>query len=312
MISLKSIAEGLQELLNGAEYENLSRFGLDNVTEDTLYVFNVCLDEGMYKAPERIGNKVIRYINAQMSIVGNKVEGTAEEAYHAVIDTNVDFLIPLNGEGEDGTSLLSCVRNLLTTTLQVSSQTNVEVDNIFYLHTINYAIANTGYRDQIERVGDCITLTLDISHQFVANGKSSDAYEIYVYDKNNELKRVRYQRAGFSRKTVSEANVSSDAKKPSAFSMPSSSSFALTMDLITRLDAIDDIVKSYTFDGTLDPVMIRVVDRTQGVNVEGNPAYVREYLMILDTSGINLELNLPSSTSISLIEGTVLTKRGEV
>lgn len=310
MITLKSIAEGLEQLLNGVDFENLERFGLNNVTEDTLYVFNVCLDEGMYKAPERIGNKVIRYINAQMSIVGNKVEGTAEEAYHAIIDTSVDFLIPLNSEGKDGTPLLSCVRNLLTTTLQVSSQTNEYEGNILYLHTINYSIANTGYRDQIERVGDCITLTLDISHQFVVNGVSSDAFEIYVLDKDNEYKRVRYQRAGFSRKTVSEANVPSNPEgKLSAFSMPSSSSFALTMDLITRLDAIDDIVREYILGGDLKPITIRIVAIKKEFNVENQPIYSKyskEYMMILDTGGINLELNLPSSTSISLIEGKVL------
>ena len=72
------------------------------------------------------------------------------------------------------------------------------------------------------------------------------------------------------------------------------------MDHITRLDVIDKIKDDYVFAGTLTPVHVEVerLDRSAITATYKK----NSYKMILDTAGVNLQLNLASSESVTLVE----------
>jgi hypothetical protein len=302
MITIKDIAENLEQTLNGKEYENIEAYGLNDVIPATSFRFNIALDTDKYKEPERDINSVVRYINAVMTVMGDSKEGRDNETYNAVVQTRVEFVVPACGD--DGKLLLERVRGLLDNVLTGSEHEYITDGTYTYLQTIEYAFANTGVREQRDKVGDSLTLSMYIDYSYATEGVASDAIIVECsLKKEGSYTPVRFSRFGMARKTVYDPNVPSGNGNPITKNVPTSTALTISMDLVARLYDFDTMIRKYTLKGELSPIFVKVSLPNGYDKNTGSILYDTEtYEMVLETSGVNGELGKLASNSVTLIE----------
>ena len=312
-VSLDQLAIELQDKINGADDENLAKYGLDKIFPGTVFKFKTHSESGVYEPFERIENTVYRYINGGIALVNSASEGINEYTYNAVIQLRAEFLVPLIGPEEKNNELLNALRLLLMNELKYSTAIEEDVysperSSVVYTHITDYAISTTGIRDQREVIGDSVSLTIDISHTYVALGVSSSAIIAKVKNPlTNEWEIVGYSKLGIARKSTVDTNVYSDGTTsvPNAKSTAANTVLTVSMDLLTRVRTLDYYVSRFTYDGICEPIRLSITrpnpERYIG-NLEASLTKETEYDMIFDTSGINAEIEKISSTSVTLIE----------
>ena len=310
-LNVDFLAKELEGKLNGNELENVIGYGLGDVYPNTLYVFKTHSEMGEYLSSERIENTVYRYINGEVSLVDTSTEGVGESTYNAVVSVRAEFLIPLIGPERKNKALLSTIRRLLTETLKYTVNSDETFGNERYTHITDYEIATPGLRGQRDGVGDSVSLTLSVTHTFVALGISSNLIEMQIYNTfTKQFEPVAYSKLGIGRKSICDSNVFSDDTNKSTKNTPTSTVLTISASLLTRMRFFDYIVDKYTYSGELVPFTVRLVrpDIESVVKGLGSAAPKQtDYLMVFDTSGINAELDAISSTSVTLIETKALT-----
>lgn len=311
-LNIDELAAALEEKLNDVENDGAALFtyGLNSIYPNTGYRFKCHPETGEYIASERVENTVIRYINGEISLGETSTEGIGEDTYNAVINVKAEFLIPLLGNEKKNKQLISSIRALLTSQLKYTVNMNATYGDVRYTHIINYDIATTGVRAQREVAGDSISLTIYITHTFVALGISSNLIQMQVYNTfTREWETVAYSKLGIARKTVCESNVFSDDATKATKNTPVNSLLTISVALLTRMRFLDYLVDKYTYNGILTEFNVKLIRPNIGNRIgaaQGTDPLDASYWMIFDTSGINAELDAISSTSITLVE----TKRG--
>jgi hypothetical protein len=300
----------LEDRLNGNlnpgdDYKYIKKYHLDGISypdpDDSIvpnerYEFKIHTDTGVYERAERVNNTVRRYINGVMSIVGNTVEGISNSTYSAVVQTRVDFVIPF-AEGtteQDRNRILMAVRELMADALKYSDgETMDDIDGLTYLYIINYSLANSGTRSQINDAGDSFTLSLNINHSFVTLGVASSEYRFYILEDDDVTREVDipYQKYGIARKTTFDTNTDSSL---TAVNMPTSMVLTINFDLYKRIDDFDDAINAYLFDGELVPIRIYVQNRR-------TPDDTKYYDMYIDTAALNGQVGAVASSSVTLV-----------
>ncbi len=309
---VSALAEQLAEKLNGTDGGNINYYGLNDIFPSETYRFRIVGDTGGFKQPERTGNAVTNYINGEYRVISNDVEGVDESTSNAVVQMRVEFLIPLRGGDERNKQLLEAVRDLTNNELKYTEETESNGSSMIYTHFTNYSILNTGTRAQRDIVGDSINLTIFVTHTFVALGVASSAISLAVahpkkknLDGSTYFEKVAASKFGIARRTESDSNVYTDSEKdyPETKQQPTSSVLTITADLLTRLLALDYYIARYTYDGIVEPFVIRVT--RPGITYDNNGEISRiedtttEYTVIINAAGINGELGTISSTSVT-------------
>lgn len=308
MINVEEVNKSVENTLNEVAENSLS-----GILPYTNFKFNIIADTGDYKEPEREErtNKVTRYINGICSILGNSQDGTKEATYNAVISTKIEFLIPLLNKRREDNKLLAEVRKCIadalnvvtegewTETREVTNEVTGEVtkNEQKYIRITEYSIAASGIREQRPMVGDSFSLLVYITHSFAAQGVSSDAIQLEIkYGIDGEYQRVLYSRYGLLRKTVTDGNTLSGAAGITK-NLPISSVLTLNVDLIKRTYVVDKVINDYILTGEMKPISVKII-----LDDNVTKAKSKEFLMVIDTAGINAEPGVLSSSSLTLIE----------
>lgn len=315
---VSALAEQLAQKLNGSDGEKIDDYGLNKIFPSETYRFHIVGDTGSFKQPERTGNTVINYINGEYRVISNDVEGVDESTSNAVVQMRVEFLVPLRGGDERNKQLLEAVRDLTNNELKYTEETESNGSSMLYTHFTNYSILNTGTRAQRDIVGDSINLTIFVTHTFVALGVASSAISLAVAhpkkknkDGSTYFEKVAASKFGIARKTESDSNVYTKTKQqptdeeeyPETKQQPTSTVLTITADLLTRLLALDYYIARYTYDGIVEPFVIRVT--RPGITYDNNGEIssiedtTTEYTVIINAAGINGELGTISSTSVT-------------
>ncbi|MBQ8289323.1 MAG: hypothetical protein IJY01_00425 [Clostridia bacterium] len=307
MINFTEIAQMLEDRLNGNlnegdDYEYIKQYHLDGISNpdeaivpNERYEFKIHTDTGIYERAERVNNTVRRYINGVMSIVGNTVEGISNSTYSAVVQTRVDFVIPF-AEGtteQDRNRILMAVRELMSDALKYSDGETIDgIDGLTYLYIINYSLANSGTRSQINDAGDSFTLSLNINHSFVTLGVASSEYRFYILEDNDATREVDipYQKYGMARKTTFDTNTDESL---TSVNVPTSTVLTINFDLYKRVDAFDNAINDYLFDGALNPITIYILNTRTNAK--------KEYDMYIDTAALNGQVGAVASSSVTLV-----------
>ena len=333
---LQQLSDKLMEKLNGVDFSNVNQYGLNAIYPHTTYAFRIVTDADSYEAGERIGNNVVRYINGEMNVINNQTEGIGSTTYNAVIETKVEFLVPLVGPERKNKALIKAIRALVNNTLQYTetqedSVNGIQEDSVngmMYTHITDYGILNSGMREQRDIVGDSVSLTIFITHSYVALGVASSAIRVSVFNPfTNEYELVAYDNEGAARKTVTEQNtyakdVNTDntANDPTftipneSCSLPSSTVYTLSFDMYSRLFIMDYYIDRYVYDRMADVIKVKVsrpnpeyycVLATGLLPGQINPiipkAKETEYNMIIESAGHNAKLGALASSSVTLI-----------
>lgn len=314
---VSALAEQLAEKLNGTDGYNINYYGLNNIFPSETYRFHIVGDTGSFKQPERTGNTVTNYINGEYRVISNDVEGVDKNTSNAVVQMRVEFLVPLRGGDERNKQLLEAVRDLTNNELKYTEETESDgSSSMIYTHFTNYSILNTGTRAQRDIVGDSINLTIFVTHTFVALGVASSAISLEVAHPTKKdngstyFEKVAASKFGIARKTESDSNVYTKTKQqptdeeeyPETKQQPTSTVLTITADLLTRLLALDYYVARYTYDGIVEPFVIRVTRPGITYDDDGNLSIkdtTKEYTVIINAAGINGELGTISSTSVT-------------
>lgn len=309
---VSALAERLAETLNGEDGNNINKYGLNNIFPSETYRFRVVGDTGGFKQPERTGNTVTNYINGEYRVISNDVEGVDENTFNAVVQMRVEFLIPLRGGDERNKQLLEAIRDLTNNELKYTeyAEEGESGSSMLYTHFTNYSILNTGTRAQRDIVGDSLNLTIFVTHTFVALGVASSAILLEVAhpkkkysDDSPVFEQVAASKFGIARKTESDSNVYTGSENyPETKQQPTSTVLTITADLLTRLLALDYYVSRYTYEGIVEPFVIRVSRPGITYNNDGSLRIINtstEYTVIINAAGINGELGTISSTSVT-------------
>lgn len=300
-LDLEALAKELDNKLNGEDLANVIEFKLDKIYPNTLFVFRTYSETGEFLASETVENTVHRFIPGELTLTDSSSEGIGESTYNAVVQLKADFLIPLIGPEEKNKELLNKIRALLTDTLKYTINEPETIGDTIYTHIIDYHIATTGYRDQRDLIGDSISLTVYITHTYVALGISSNRYALWIKDANGKDVQIPYTKLGIARKTTADTNVFSgeDLAAPSAKSTPTDTVLTISIDMLTRIGALNYYVDRYNFLGIVEPMRIALVRPDPNDSQSNKTTW---YTMIFNNAGVNAELDAISSTSVSFIE----------
>ncbi len=304
MITFDEIARLLEVRLNGVDYANIKSHNLDGISNPSealvpneRYEFKIFTDTGVYQRAERDRNTVKRFINGIMSVIGNDVEGTSANNYTAVVQTKVDFLIPFaeGADENDRNTILSAVRQVITAALQYTNTESVDdSDGISYLYVINYALANSGSRAQMNEAGDAFTLSVFINHSFVTMGVASSEYEFRIVNNDGEHL-IPYQKYGMARKCTFDTNTDNSLN---AVNTPTSTVLTINFDLYKRISDFDEAIDAYLFECVLSPITIRVT------RLNDNKSH--KYTMYIDTGALNGAVGAIASSSVTLVTALTL------
>jgi hypothetical protein len=326
---LEALSKELEEKLNGTDFENIISYGLNNIYPHTQYAFRLLSDTDAYEAGERVGNNVVRYINGEMNVINNQTEGIGSTTYNAVIETKVEFLVSLIGPEKKNKALINAIRSLVNNTLQYAETSSVDYNGMTYTHITEYSILNSGIREQRDIVGDSVSLTIFITHSYVALGVASSAIRVSVFNPfTNEYELVAYDNEGAARKTITEQNtyaksVNTDNTNidPSytvpneSCALPSSTLYTLSFDMYSRLFIMDYYIDRYVYDRLTDVIKVKVsrpnpeyylVLATGLLPGQINPITTpkikeTKYNMIIETAGHNAKLGALATSSVTLV-----------
>ena len=304
MINLNDLSKQMENDLNQRPFSTSDLAMLAEYFPGVDFKFRIILDTAEYQPPERDGNKVTIYINGIMSIISSETEGIniSPLSYNALINTSVDFLIPMaQEEDEDGASVLvEAVRMHIGTALQYGVSRDIEDEGgMKYLLGEFHKIGNTGMRAVRERVGDSMTLSLFSKYILIAAGVASSEYQLYVVDPNDEEEPIVYSSLSLSRKTVIDyALAAEDANEgqTSARGTPQNTVLTIAFSAPVRSANIDRLLADYMLRGTIEPIKIRLVipntNFPEGVILK----------MVIESNAVGAELNKAASGAVTLVE----------
>lgn len=309
MITLRQLAESLTAHLNDM-YDDAAVRTLQGVQ----YAFNIVPDAGEYKKAERgTGediNTVTKYINGILTLLGDQKEGVTEGTISAILNTELELVIPdYNEVVEDADSestyrLGDKVREIIDTVLSATSEGYIfdSDGNQYYVGT-RYSFANTGLADIRAAAGESLTLRVYIDYTVVQAGFSSSKIELYLLlnESGSQVERIYPTRIDISRQTSMSSNVRSDRLDASAESTSEGTALTISLTKILRnsdfdLAAVNYIIRPKALNGVpikVAPLGIRLVLPI------GRP---RVYTMMIADASISGESNYAIPLSVTLVE----------
>lgn len=285
MSVLGALAIDLQERLNGGTLFN----DINNFSPNTKYQFRIMEDAGEFKAYERDGNVVTKYINGILSIINS--DKNISSGYQTsliwteVISARLDLIIPdisMTRPGLEGKPIdfLSQVRNLIDEALSRPDATAST--------TLTYSYANTGEKAIREGVGESMTLTIFLTYYILHGGVNSSKYKIIV---NNE--EIRYLRLDVSRTSTQGAYTRSDSINYASGVRNEASSVVVSVTKPISGDILDEKIVNYLLYGINTPF---------DVKISMGEEKVRIFKMVISEGGNSAEAFLAASTTYTLVE----------
>lgn len=273
MIQIKALAELMQEKLNAAlnsTDEESPGYRLQHLMENVRFRFLVFPDVGDFVNPEREENSNTRtvYINALFSCDSVSAEGTTPQSFIGGLSAHIDFVVPLFSEvavqnnlgAQNNARVCDLVRNVLTTTLQMSDTEDEISAGTDYYVTATYSVAMTGTRqDDAPGLGSCVTYTAYAEYAFIGNAVGYQDQYITVNGT-----RIYPQQWTAGRSAVQETNVKNINKDENETSYPTgknittSTQFVLSMTIPQRRDAFTDLYNAWLYEGKETPLSVQI------------------------------------------------------
>lgn len=316
MIKYTELAALIEAELNGqrgsdGEFSNLKEYLLSGGVfgNGDRYEFKVIAGDMEYTRAERQGaiptnqptNDSTYYISAVLRpLQGDSVEGTSEETLNAVINAEIDFLIPncdregsFEIDGEIQTirlqdAVLSIINDKLS--LPNSQYYDGEDGNIYYL-SASFGHISIGEKQIRGLAGLSLTASMSAAFSVVATGISSRDITLSY---NGE--QVYTTRIGLARTSTQDGTVPSDSNGITK-NATSATSLTISLDAPLRRSAFFGRYISYVINGLNYPF-----DVTIGYPLASGGTGSKTYTVCFANTGINGELNLAASVNIQLVE----------
>lgn len=271
MIELKTLAERFEDLLND---------GLTGNIEYKLFV-----DTGKLKKAYRQRNTVKTVVNGIYTSVSSDISNVYESADKsaaglviATMTNEITLVVPCQDEEEDTYSVM---HNPDGTTKQAL----IEVGNYNFIQTIrarlddiaarvdnftedkydvssSFTIADTGIREQLPELGDCITFSVQAFYNIVENGDNSREWTIKL---DGQI--LPYSNITFDRQTTSETTVYAN-RGLSTSSIVVADTFSVGIEIPSVLIGFNDTIKDFVINGSKNDA--HVAEITYGKDTKGN------------------------------------------
>ena len=315
MITNQSLADLLQSKLNGArkgaEYANISKYGLDKFTPGVRYEFKIFANDGEYETaksggidPSEISNTVTQYIHGVLKTPnGAAIEGAAKETYNAAIEAQLELLIPncddiatFTGDNGEVTSirLQDAVHILVSSELGIPTDDYISDSDITYFVGTRYHNASVSDRRHRTQAGLSVILMAFMSFAVVAMGVSSRKIQLII-----DGDPVYFSRISVSRASTQESNVvaTSDGSTGVAKARTTATQLVIGFSAPVRPTALNEALTKYILTGEVKTLDVEVTMPTKG-----NESYPKEYKMVFAEGGVAGEENLNAAYDIRLVE----------
>ena len=317
MITNQSLAELLQRKLNGerngAEYANLTLYGLDKFTPNVRYEFKIFANDGEYETaksggidPSEISNTVTQYIHGVLKTPnGAAIEGAGQNTYNAAIEAQLELLIPncddvATFDGKNGESttvrLQDAVHILVSNVLGIPTDDYISDGEVTYFVGTRYHNASIGERRHRTQAGLSVILTAFMSFAVVAMGVSSRKIKLNINGED-----VYFSRISVSRSSTQENNVTATAEGSSGVAKARTTATQLVIGFSApvRPTALNLALTSYIMTGEVKTL---VVTLTMPTDDSGTGKMDRAYNMVFAEGGVAGEENLNAAYDIRLVE----------
>ena len=257
MVPISELANKIQGVFDGLE-------GLENTSQPNVeYNFNVYVNEGEYKKPERNYNYVTKYINCVLSTLGDEKAGISEDTMSVSISTKLDILIPdvadnTDVDGKFNVPFAEYVIDEINKKFAVPNSVPIEADKIYYTAVYTASTVVPGIKEIRPSVGESLSATIYIDWVLVAGGFSSEMVEISVFDSVlNKYVRIYPSRLDIARTATQESNIKSTDNGASKVATQGTS---LVISIIkpNRTDALDKIIADYLLFNDFEPFTIKL------------------------------------------------------
>lgn len=310
MIDYKTLAADYETKLNAelADYEFKGKT-LEELFPHDRFRFKVNLTSGDFTQSTRADNIVTHYINAIYIVTNSAQDGLTSDTESGIIDVGVEYLVPyveFNELDESGNIIDTYNIGKIISDIIASacSKHTYEQSNGRYIG-IQYTLPTAGTREEIEGVGDCLTLDNQIRYIYLVNGNGSTDYELWMGDE-----RIWFNSISFARKTVSESAIGSleDASKI----IPQTTAFSIHATCPSRLTYFEKAKSDYLFKGIINEITVTVkypeiLALPQSTH---RTTITKTYKMVFDNASLSGELTLGANTEFTLVEKLTL-KAGE-
>lgn len=182
---------------------------LDNIKDNLMQGLNandlglhffITTEMGSYKKPDRVGNKIIDYINGQLTVINSSTLPT--QGLEVSTQTiQLSLAIPLRTTVSNESVIVKNVRTVLEQYLSQNRVIVIEQNNKSLVCALNYSLPNTGSVDQRSGIGTFLELTAMLYVSCIENGLNSIERRYYL---NGEL--LPYTSATRSRVPLTESN----------------------------------------------------------------------------------------------------------
>lgn len=152
------------------------------VLETVPFKFNIFVDTGDYKEPERRMNAVTEYINGVFSLTQSEVKKIGGGLTSVALVTSLKFLLPCGDETDiDGTfPNVTEFRTALSEAFSKNQVLSIETDGVTYAGGVAYSLPTTGMRAMRQGLGDSIEYVCTIAFSYLENALNASEVRIYI------------------------------------------------------------------------------------------------------------------------------------
>lgn len=283
MIEIKNIIRKLNEALNSETFSQ-NRHN---------YEFRIRLDTDEFTPPSRVANEITQYVHGIAYEQASDIETVGESVFNGSIDFRLDLLIPIKKQGKRGQiEILTTVRGLLDNYFS-RNQNGVMLDddgNLFS-YGLKTTLLNTGTRETIPAVGDCITFSVYLNYVFIQDGVNSKSIHVEI-----DGSPLGFIRAGEHRQAIQESNVQADDINAVGKNVTTSTQYTLSIEVPATLTNAYRIIRNFIRNGDRSAHLITIKDYSDTNVVENN------YVMTFNEAGLNYETYFNAAINVKLVE----------
>ena len=247
MITIKELAQKLQEKL-------------DNIEVNTLFKFNVVTDTGEFRKPEWNGEQLTEYVNCLFTSQNSDISTLQTNSLVVTQTCALSLVLRMTGREEttyyDNGELIAygdidrvtLLREYLESVLQFNgTETMTDNDGKEYIVSIVYELLQSGSRGQVDRVGDAYTFNALIYYTFVQNGINSQQ-AVFMLDGEQ----IPYQSVTTFRTPTMDGNVYANTTDGATKNLASQSTFSFSFELPALKDKTTNNMLDYMLNGDIN------------------------------------------------------------
>jgi hypothetical protein len=247
MISLSTLAKRIEDSLN-------------EQGRTTGFKFKIATETGEFKTSVREKNDVYTYVNGLITAgPSNVTDLTSTGGAGLLYATQTCYLrlvVGLEDTEEDYTfgetisgyqSRLDSLRNTLNSVFEHNDYDVIEDGDTNYAVTTIYSFEQTGTREQLPGLGDCMSFNADIYFMFVENGINSRDINCVI-----DGVKIPFQSIITFRVPTMEGNVYANTKDGSTKNLVSQTTFSVTIELPAIKDETTESIINYLLKGNTD------------------------------------------------------------